>query len=98
MVGDSQMLVKGRMTGILWCAVKALVHSGGMELYKRTSSIRPAGVLATACTQWGTIRNTGSPSGDRSVDQLATRERPAGLTGMTERLVVCAEQHVVQEG
>jgi hypothetical protein len=35
-----------------------------------------------------TIRNTGSPSGDRSVDQLATRERPAGLTGMTERLVV----------
>src|SRR5258705_10594865 len=24
-----------------------------MELYERTSSIRPAGVLATACTQWG---------------------------------------------
>jgi hypothetical protein len=23
----------------------------------------------------GTMRNTGSPSGDRSVDQLATRER-----------------------
>src|ERR1700686_2877534 len=34
------------------------------------------------------MRNTGSPSGDHSVDQLATRERPAGLTGMTERLVV----------
>jgi hypothetical protein len=34
------------------------------------------------------MRNTGSPSGDRSVDQLATRERPAGLTGMAERLVV----------
>ena len=33
-----------------------------------------------------TIRNTGSPSGDRSVDQLATRERKAGLTGMAERL------------
>jgi hypothetical protein len=35
-----------------------------------------------------TMRNTGSPSGDRSADQLATRERPAGLTGMAERLVV----------
>jgi len=34
------------------------------------------------------MRNTGSPSGDHSVDQLATRERPAGLTGMAERLVV----------
>ena len=36
----------------------------------------------------GTMRNTGSPSGDRSVDQLATRERQAGPTGMAERLVV----------
>jgi hypothetical protein len=36
----------------------------------------------------GTIRNTGSPSGDRRTDQLATRERKAGLTGMAERLVV----------
>jgi hypothetical protein len=35
-----------------------------------------------------TIRNTGSPSGDRSMDQLATRERKAGPTGMAERLVV----------
>jgi hypothetical protein len=35
-----------------------------------------------------TIRNTGSPSGDRGMDQLAARERKAGLTGMTERLVV----------
>ena len=35
-----------------------------------------------------TIRNTGSPSGDRGIDQLATRERKAGLTGMAERLVV----------
>src|SRR5467141_881431 len=51
-------------------------------------SIRPAGVLATACRQKGTIRNTGSPSGDRSVDQLATRERQAGPYGMAERLVV----------
>jgi hypothetical protein len=36
----------------------------------------------------GTIRNTGSPSGDRGVDQLAARKRQAGLTGMAERLVV----------
>ena len=36
----------------------------------------------------GTIRNTGSPSGDRGVDQLATRERQAGPTGMAERLAV----------
>jgi hypothetical protein len=36
----------------------------------------------------GTMRNTGSPSGDRRMDQLAARERKAGLTGMTERLVV----------
>jgi len=34
------------------------------------------------------MRNTGSPSGDCGLDQLATRERPAGLTGMAERLVV----------
>jgi hypothetical protein len=34
------------------------------------------------------IRNTGSPSGDRGVDQLAARERKAGPTGMAERLVV----------
>jgi hypothetical protein len=35
-----------------------------------------------------TRRNTGSPSSDRSMDQLAARERKAGLTGMAERLVV----------
>jgi hypothetical protein len=37
--------------------------------------------------EW-TIRNTGSPSGDRGVDQLAARERQAALTGMAERPVV----------
>jgi hypothetical protein len=36
----------------------------------------------------GTMRNTGSPSGDRRMDQLATRERQAGPYGMAERLVV----------
>jgi hypothetical protein len=34
------------------------------------------------------VRNTGSPSGDCSTDQLASRERPAGPFGMAERLVV----------
>jgi hypothetical protein len=36
----------------------------------------------------GTRRNTGSPSGDRSRDQLATRERQAGPFGVAERPVV----------
>ena len=35
-----------------------------------------------------TSSNTGSPSGDRSADQLATRERQAGPYGVTERPVV----------
>jgi hypothetical protein len=35
-----------------------------------------------------TMHNTGSPSGDRGVDQLAARERKAGPFGMAERLVV----------
>lgn len=35
-----------------------------------------------------TIRNTGSPSGDRANDQLAARERKAGPTGMAEGLAV----------
>jgi ketosteroid isomerase-like protein len=35
-----------------------------------------------------TIHNTGSPSGDCSMDQLAARERKAGPFGMAERLVV----------
>ena len=35
-----------------------------------------------------TSSNTGSPSGDHSRDQPATRERQAGPLGVTERLVV----------
>ena len=34
-----------------------------------------------------TSSNTGSPSGDRSQDQLATRESQAGPSGVTERPV-----------
>src|SRR5437868_14559799 len=36
----------------------------------------------------GTGCNTGSPSGDRGKDQLATRERQAGPCGVAERPVV----------
>jgi hypothetical protein len=36
----------------------------------------------------GTMRNTGSPSGDCGADQRATRERKAGPFGMAERLAV----------
>ena len=35
-----------------------------------------------------TSSNTGSPSGDRSQDQLVTRERQAGPYGVAERSVV----------
>ena len=61
-------------------------------------SIGPAGVVATACRQKGTMRNTGSPSGDRGMDQLAARERQAGLTGMAERLVVLTKPGNSGEG
>ncbi len=46
----------------------------------------------------GIRRNTGSPSGDRSGDQPATRKSQAGPTGVAERPAVCAEQRVAQEG
>src|ERR1700733_16270920 len=58
-----------------------------MERYERTSYIEPAGVLATACRQKGTRSNTGSPRGDRSQGQLATRESQAGPYGVAERSV-----------
>jgi hypothetical protein len=58
-----------------------------MEQYERTSSIRPAGVVATASRQKGSSSNTGSPSGDRLGDQPAPRERQAGPYGVTERPV-----------
>ena len=49
-----------------------------MEWYERTDSIHPAGVGSDGMSAQGTIHNTGSPSGDRGVDQLAARERKAG--------------------
>ena len=43
----------------------------------------------------GTRRNTGSPSGDRSRGQPATRKSQAGPSGVAERPIVCAEQRVL---
>ncbi len=59
-----------------------------MESYERISfhqSCRGSGDGMQA--KW-TVRNTGSPSGDCRMNQLAARERKAGPTGMAERLVV----------
>src|SRR5580693_10345260 len=54
-----------------------------METDERTSSIEPAGVMATAFThRRPELTNMGSPSGDRRRDQLATRERQAGPHGV----------------
>ena len=59
-----------------------------MESYERIKFHQTCRGIGDGMQAKGTIRNTGSPSGDRGVDQLATRERKAGLTGMAERLVV----------
>src|SRR5215469_7098061 len=59
-----------------------------MGQYERTSSIRPAGVMATACRQSGPAATREAPNGDRSRDQPATRESPAGPYGVAERSVL----------
>jgi len=59
-----------------------------MEWYERISFRRTCRGIGDGMQAKGIRRNTGSPSGDRRRDQRATRERPAGLTGMAERLVV----------
>jgi hypothetical protein len=59
-----------------------------MEMYERTGFHRTCRGISDGMQAKWTMLNTGSPSGDRSVGQLATRERKAGLTGMAERLVV----------
>jgi hypothetical protein len=59
-----------------------------MEWYERIKFQQTRRDIGDGMQAKGTIRNTGSPSGDCGSDQLATRERPAGLTGMAERLVV----------
>ena len=59
-----------------------------MESYERTSFHQTCRGIGDGMQAKGTRRNTGSPSGDRNMDPLATRERKAGLTGMAERLEV----------
>jgi hypothetical protein len=59
-----------------------------MELYERISFHQTCRGNGDGMQAVGTRRHTGSPSADCRTDQLATRERQAGLTGMTERLVV----------
>ena len=59
-----------------------------MEGYERTRFRQSCGGNDDGMQAQGTIHNTGSPSSDRSMDQLAARERRAGLTGMAEGLVV----------
>ena len=64
-----------RTSQVTGCAVKG----GGPQ-----REINPSGNYQA---KW-TMRNTGSPSGDCKMNQLAARERKAGPTGMAERLVV----------
>jgi hypothetical protein len=59
-----------------------------MESYERISFHQSCRGIGDGMQAKGTMRNTGSPSGGRCVDQLAARERQAGPTGMTERLAV----------
>ena len=59
-----------------------------MEEYERTSFRPSCRGIGDGMQAKGTIRNTGSPSGDCNQDQLAARERQAGPYGMTERLEV----------
>jgi hypothetical protein len=58
-----------------------------VEPNERTGSIRPAGVLATACRPRGPDATREAHDGDRP-DQPATRERQAGLSGVAERPVI----------
>jgi len=59
-----------------------------MGMYERTSFHRTCRGRGDGMHAKETRRNTGSPSSDRRMDQLAPRERKAMLTGMAERLVV----------
>ena len=58
-----------------------------MEWPERISFHQSCRGIGDGMQAQGTIHNTGSPSGDRFGDQLAPRERQAGPSGVTERLV-----------
>ena len=69
-----------------WCRENC--HRPVEEHYERISFHRTCRGSGDGMQAKRTRRNTGSPSGDRCMDQLAARERKAGLTGMAEGLVV----------
>jgi hypothetical protein len=59
-----------------------------MEIDERISSIGPAGVMAMACRQRRPDATRETSSGDRTSDQLATRERWAGPREVAEGFAV----------
>ena len=59
-----------------------------MGMNERTSSIEPAGVMATACRHRRPDATREAPTVIAFRDQLATRERQAGPCGVAERSVV----------
>ena len=59
-----------------------------MERYERISFHRTCRGMGDGRQAKGIKRNTGSPSGNCGMNQLAAREKKAGPTGMAERLVV----------
>src|ERR1700692_625834 len=59
-----------------------------MEIDERISSIGPAGVMAMACRHRRPDATRETSSGDRTRDQLATRERWAGPREVAERFAV----------
>ena len=69
-----------------------------MESYERTSFHWTCRGIGDGMQAKGTSCNTGSPSGDRGMDQLAARETKAGPFGMTERLVVPTKRVTPVEG
>ena len=59
-----------------------------METDERTSSIEPAGVMATACRHRRPEATREAPAVIDGIDQLVTRERQAGPCGVAERSVL----------
>ncbi len=55
-----------------------------MEPYERIRFHRTCRGSGNGMQTYGIRRNTGSPSGDRGKDQLATRESQAGPFGVAE--------------
>jgi hypothetical protein len=55
-----------------------------METDERTNSVGPAGVMAMACRHRRPDATRETSSGDRTSDQLATRERWAGPREVAE--------------